>query len=360
MSAVALFAYGFVLSLRGQKPFPVVFRAESDSRTKIVWRSYVATATAGLVAGYAFGCLLVYAPQHSWAYCTMGLAMAAACVILLIDDVKFRCFDETLSMRFFLPFAAVVVFPLLFVPDAGKVGFAVALLCGSLLPTTCSISAVCRHISICSLSAVRAFSFGRLMSFLGVAAGLVLSYVGFAASSNSADAAASMSQIASVVVFMLLVILSASFVMTEDNYPSDQRILLNEEGGVDLAGGSPIRKVATDRPDQEGGVDVAFPDQHVGAFRIKCAIVSKRYGLSARQSEVLAMLAKGRNAEYVTEKLVISPHTAKAHIYNIYQKTGVHSRQELMDLVEDIDIADAEQEEGVDFTSLTADGGRRD
>ena len=50
------------------------------------------------------------------------------------------------------------------------------------------------------------------------------------------------------------------------------------------------------------------------------------------------MLAKGRNADYITEKLVISSHTAKAHIYNIYQKTGVHSRQELMDLVENTDV----------------------
>ena len=53
------------------------------------------------------------------------------------------------------------------------------------------------------------------------------------------------------------------------------------------------------------------------------------------------MLARGRNADYSTEKLIISAHTAKAHIYNIYQKTGVHSRQELMDLVEDADISDS-------------------
>ena len=48
----------------------------------------------------------------------------------------------------------------------------------------------------------------------------------------------------------------------------------------------------------------------------------------------IAMLAKGRNAEYVQKQLFISPHTAKAHIYNIYRKTGAHSRQDLMDLVE--------------------------
>ena len=78
-----------------------------------------------------------------------------------------------------------------------------------------------------------------------------------------------------------------------------------------------------------------------GIFHIKCEIVARTYGLSNRQREVLGMLAKGRNADYITEKLIISSHTAKAHIYNIYQKTGVHSRQELMDLVENTDVAGA-------------------
>ncbi|MEG0461501.1 response regulator transcription factor, partial [Gordonibacter sp.] len=91
----------------------------------------------------------------------------------------------------------------------------------------------------------------------------------------------------------------------------------------------------------ESGQEEADHVARPGIFHIRCEIVAKRYGLSNRQREVLGMLAKGRNADYITEKLIISSHTAKAHIYNIYQKTGVHSRQELMDLVEDTDVADA-------------------
>lgn len=65
---------------------------------------------------------------------------------------------------------------------------------------------------------------------------------------------------------------------------------------------------------------------------------SNHYSLSPRQHEVLLLLAKGRNAEYIKEKLVISNHTAKAHIYNIYQKTDVNSRQELISLIEEFDV----------------------
>ena len=130
-----------------------------------------------------------------------------------------------------------------------------------------------------------------------------------------------------VVVFMMLVIFSASFVMTEDNYPDEARIRRGADGEKDEDGAEPaVGEGAVARP---------------GIFHIKCEIVARTYGLSNRQREVLGMLAKGRNADYITEKLIISSHTAKAHIYNIYQKTGVHSRQELMDLVEDTDVAAA-------------------
>ena len=62
--------------------------------------------------------------------------------------------------------------------------------------------------------------------------------------------------------------------------------------------------------------------------------VAGHFGLTNRQTEVLHLLAKGRNAAYIQKQLVISQHTAKAHIYSIYKKTETHSQQDLMDLVE--------------------------
>ena len=65
-----------------------------------------------------------------------------------------------------------------------------------------------------------------------------------------------------------------------------------------------------------------------------CAEIAKVHQLSPRETEVFMMLGKGRNAEYIQGKLVISLHTAKSHISNIYQKLGVHSIQEMLDLIE--------------------------
>lgn len=58
---------------------------------------------------------------------------------------------------------------------------------------------------------------------------------------------------------------------------------------------------------------------------------------SLRQQEVLVHLARGRNAQYIAEHLNITLATAKSHIYNIYIKLGVHTRQELLDVLDSMD-----------------------
>ena len=73
-------------------------------------------------------------------------------------------------------------------------------------------------------------------------------------------------------------------------------------------------------------------------FERRCAAVAKLYQLSPRETEILGYLAKGRNAAYIQEELVISPHTVKSHIYNIYRKLDIHSQQKLMDFVEEFPL----------------------
>lgn len=57
-------------------------------------------------------------------------------------------------------------------------------------------------------------------------------------------------------------------------------------------------------------------------------------GLTRRETEVLALMARGRNAAYIEEQLVVSNHTARAHILNIYKKMGLHSQQAVIDSIE--------------------------
>ena len=50
--------------------------------------------------------------------------------------------------------------------------------------------------------------------------------------------------------------------------------------------------------------------------------------LSTRETEVLALIAKGFNFAEIARLLTLSPHTITAHVKKIYQKLAVHSRGE--------------------------------
>lgn len=65
-----------------------------------------------------------------------------------------------------------------------------------------------------------------------------------------------------------------------------------------------------------------------------CRVIAEKCGLTPRETEVLDLLARGRNVDYIQEALVISRYTARSHVYHIYQKLDVHSHQELIDVVE--------------------------
>lgn len=91
--------------------------------------------------------------------------------------------------------------------------------------------------------------------------------------------------------------------------------------------------------------DNAFADKNAdgevaegGFFTQRCQKVAAGYKLSEREGEVLHYLAKGRNAQFISEQLNISAYTVKTHVYHIYQKMGVNSQQELITIVDSTEV----------------------
>lgn len=66
-----------------------------------------------------------------------------------------------------------------------------------------------------------------------------------------------------------------------------------------------------------------------------CDELAQVCGLTAREREVLGLLARGRTSKAIQESLTLSYNTVKTHVKRIYRKLGVHAQQELMDLVEE-------------------------
>jgi DNA-binding CsgD family transcriptional regulator len=61
----------------------------------------------------------------------------------------------------------------------------------------------------------------------------------------------------------------------------------------------------------------------------KAPVFGEHYGLSRRETEVLALVIQGLNTNEIASRLTISPGTVKAHLHRIYSKCGVSSREML-------------------------------
>ena len=84
-----------------------------------------------------------------------------------------------------------------------------------------------------------------------------------------------------------------------------------------------MRQVRSNAPEKHGAG--ATTEQVVSAW-------AQLYSLSAREGEVAVLLLSGRNVPAIAEMLSISQSTVQTHVKHIYEKTDVHTRQELIDL----------------------------
>ena len=78
------------------------------------------------------------------------------------------------------------------------------------------------------------------------------------------------------------------------------------------------------------------PAEHAaeGDIDTACRTLALDSLLTARETEILPFLAQGRSRKVIAEKLVLSENTIKTYISNVYSKLGVHTQQELIDLVQ--------------------------
>ena len=91
-------------------------------------------------------------------------------------------------------------------------------------------------------------------------------------------------------------------------------------------------------PVEEGELDVEAcepnAEKPAPTMDERIAAVAEKFGLTARETEVFMLWATGHGAKSIEEKLVLSSATVRTHIRHIYEKLDVHSRAELIELLE--------------------------
>ena len=68
----------------------------------------------------------------------------------------------------------------------------------------------------------------------------------------------------------------------------------------------------------------------------RCRRIQKRYLLTNRETEIMELFAHGYSMPHIAELLVVSENTARTHSKHLYAKLGIHKRQELIELLEQV------------------------
>lgn len=88
-------------------------------------------------------------------------------------------------------------------------------------------------------------------------------------------------------------------------------------------------RAAAEAAIEEPAATIPEPSAGLEAF-------ASTFRLSEKESEVLRLTVRGRSRQRIAEALYVSPGTVNTYFYRIYQKVGVHTRQELLDKVEEL------------------------
>jgi DNA-binding CsgD family transcriptional regulator len=285
----------------------VVSAAESDEKDPISWKLIADTLTYTPCLGIG-----IFLALRDFTYpfniVCIFLATVVSCAIIIIDNRYLHFLSSKNQLKLFLPLAAVIVFPLSFATGVAEIILIFLLFSVFMFSLITNYSAISLCVCVFELSPLRVFAYGRAFNLLGILLGFF-----FAAFAFSEPLARENNTIFAFCVLILIFIFAATFIL-EDHYPTSSDVGSSNE--------------------QTEAVETSKHD----SWDERCKRVAQQHNLSPRQTEVFNLLAKGRNAAYIQEHLSISHCTTKAHIYNIYQKIDIHSRQELLTLVEQIDL----------------------
>lgn len=246
-------------------------------------------------------------------------SIAFMAIISFASTVGPRRISISFLYRWMCPVLVVAFVALILggVPDGAYVAYAISLASRFAF---CLITQMffARYAASGKAGAVQAFGFGWIFVHLGDFLGVLLSVFvddALIAGSVGVEQVAAVSIAVLVIGTMYVLNDEKSFTLDFSDVAPDGRCLRQ-----------PALGHGEDSVVQEGEGEGQGLSERI-------ALVAREHDLTPREVEVFGLLARGRSVPYIRDALVISKETASTHTKHVYSKLGIHSRQELIDLV---------------------------
>ncbi|GHT78967.1 hypothetical protein FACS1894104_2900 [Actinomycetota bacterium] len=336
---LSLGCFTFIHYRQGERPKTLLVKAKaSDKRFSIHIKSTVSVILYSMVIGFAV-CFIASSGAGLFGVAAAGVAVIVASAVVALDTVRYQKITESLLAKLHMPVMIIGMAPMFFDNLIAQILGCALLLCFFMVIFIVNLTALAEHVRIDHLNSIRVFGFGRAGNALGFLIGGLFCFLAFHAPLGELLGNQGFSWTTAILLVLLAIFVIGSSFIFEDHYPMNRNArqtakptLLPEEHRLPS---SDLHTLSTYMLESDEYLQSA--NRGIWSKRVK--VLSLLYELSPKETEVLFLLAKGRNAEYIQNELVVSRHTAKAHIYHIYQKTGVHSRQDLINMLENVEVA---------------------
>ena len=249
------------------------------------------------VYSFAFGLQEALAYADWGPHSSPGMVACAVAVVMAITLLpRSMAFESLYGTWLPLVSAAFLVLPAFGMLDGVLAGFCANLgYAASEIYVMTMIGSLCYHYNV---SAVWLFGIERGVRAAAMMTGRLISM--------SASAAGT-----SVAPLVVLAVLAATFIVAT-------------ERRVSSPWGVQVRSPESSEEAQAAAQRAALVQ--------RCSELAGLYELSQREEEVLLLLAQGQSAGEIARELLVANGTVKAHVGHIYQKLGIHSREELFEL----------------------------
>lgn len=187
-------------------------------------------------------------------------------------------------------------------------------------------------------ASVRAFALGQAAYFLASTAGWA---IGALVAPSYSDPTVRMA-VGAIMAFIVVLVLALLFtdrdikaILLAPVAPLPSALSPCESAGsvAECAG---CAECAAMRVSVAVGAPVPPAVDEAAAREERCQLLEERFGLSRREIEIMDLFAQGRSANWIADALVISKNTVRSHLRAIYMKLDVHTRQELLDCLNDL------------------------
>ena len=135
-------------------------------------------------------------------------------------------------------------------------------------------------------------------------------------------------------IMSFFVLIGAQVVFTRLLASPSERTERQREAGAPITEDDvrriPLMGVLAISPQHQAPMVQQKPDVHIATSVME---MGQRFGLTGREVEVLTLYALGHTQARVSEELKLSTNTVHTHIKRIYDKTDMHSRQEILDYI---------------------------